>query len=163
MSDAAAAEELLGRSPERGGIGLELQRLQQVRSYPLREGLITKLDERLSLIVTDKGSTSAIAFSEVMQKLADDMRVDKLRLFRRWWANAKETDDNIFCHSPTQTINGFPYQCPREEGRQADLNPFDFADACDGYLGGKNSPDGRRGWASINPAAKPNTTSGSKR
>ena len=30
--------------------------------------------------------------------------------------------------------------------------------ACDGYLGGKNSPDGRRGWAAFNPAAKPNTT-----
>src|SRR6266478_9819610 len=27
----------------------------------------------------------------------------------------------------------------------------------DGYLGGRNSPEGARGWAKINPAAKPNT------
>jgi hypothetical protein len=138
MSTGATAEELLSRSPERGGIGLELQRLQQVPSFSkqgmlIREGLLNKLDERLSLIVTDKASTSAITFSEVMQKLADEMDVDKLSLFRRWWGTAKKTDDNIFCHSRSQTINGFPYQCPREEGRQADLNPFDCADACDGY------------------------------
>jgi hypothetical protein len=30
----------------------------------------------------------------------------------------------------------------------------------DGYLGGKNSPDGARGWAPINPAAAPNTHTG---
>ena len=29
--------------------------------------------------------------------------------------------------------------------------------ACDGRLGGDNTPDGRRGWAPINPAAAPNT------
>jgi hypothetical protein len=34
--------------------------------------------------------------------------------------------------------------------------------ACDGYPSGKNSADGRRGWAPINDAAKVNTyTSGS--
>jgi hypothetical protein len=32
--------------------------------------------------------------------------------------------------------------------------------ASDGYLGGKNSPDGARGWARINPAAAPNTYTG---
>lgn len=32
--------------------------------------------------------------------------------------------------------------------------------ACDGYLGQKNSPDGRKGWAPINDAAKPNTYTG---
>ena len=45
---------------------------------------------------------------------------------------AKDTPDNVFCNSASQ-INGFPYSCPRAEGRQADLNPFDGADACDGY------------------------------
>jgi hypothetical protein len=34
--------------------------------------------------------------------------------------------------------------------------------AADGYLGGKNSPDGARGWAPINSAAKPNTHTGTK-
>jgi hypothetical protein len=32
--------------------------------------------------------------------------------------------------------------------------------ACDGHLGGDNSPDGRKGWAPINPAAAPNTFTG---
>jgi len=42
----------------------------------------------------------------------------------------------------------------------------DSKSKCDGYLGGKNSPDGARGWAPVNDAAKPNTwtgNSGSKR
>ena len=83
MSTAAAAEELLSRSPERGGIGLDLQQLQFdegfIKSFSgrhVRGGLLNKLDERLSLIVTDKASTSAITFSEVMDKLAADMAAD---------------------------------------------------------------------------------------
>jgi len=32
--------------------------------------------------------------------------------------------------------------------------------ACDGYLGGKNSPDGGRGAAPINPAVAENTYTG---
>ena len=141
MSAAATAEELLSRSPERGGIGLDLQHLQFDQAFknagtPVRKGLLSKLDERLSIIVTDKASTSAITFSEVMGKLADDMRVDKLTLFRRWWETAKgqDTPNNLFCNS-AQQINGFPYQCPRAEGEQADVdvNPFDCANPCDGY------------------------------
>jgi hypothetical protein len=77
MSAAAAAEELLSRSPERGGIGLDLQQLQFDKEFsksgrPPRGDLLNTLDERLSIIVTDKASTSAITFSEVMDKLADD-------------------------------------------------------------------------------------------
>lgn len=138
MSAAAAAEELLSRSPERGGVGLELQQLQFNDDFnksgrPIRLGLLSKLDERLSIIVTDKASTSAITFSEVMDKLADDMRVDKLTLFHRWWDTAnKDTQDNLFCNS-AQQINGFPYRCPRDEGKQAHLNPFDCANPCAGY------------------------------
>lgn len=137
MGAVATAEELLSRSPERGGVGLELQLnagdtgwFQSFGGKPLREDL-KKLDERLSIIVTDKASTSAITFSEIMQKLADDMRVDKLTLFQRWWGTAKDTSAS-FCNSATQ-INGFPYQCPRAEGDQAVLNPFDCANACNGY------------------------------
>ena len=80
MSAAAAAEEFLSRSPERGGVGLELQRELQLERVeaPLPSGqtsarrTLNELDERLSIIVTDKKSTSAIRFSEVMEKLAAD-------------------------------------------------------------------------------------------
>ena len=113
MSAAAAAEELLSRSPERGGIGLELQQLKpKVPSFsqqgkPLREDLLNSANwtsgcPSLSPIKT---STSAITFSEVMQKLADDMQhVDKLALFHRWWATANRSQtatDNadLFCNS----------------------------------------------------------------
>jgi hypothetical protein len=133
MSAAAAAEELLSRPPERGGIGFDLQQLQfegEMSGKPVRKGLLSKLDERLSLIVTDKASTSAITFSEVMGQLADNMRTDKLTLFRRWWDTAKDTKGNLFCNSATR-INGFPYECPRDESEQ--LDPFDGANACDGY------------------------------
>jgi hypothetical protein len=95
------------------------------------------LDERLSLIVTDKASTSKIKFSEVMQKLADDLNVDKLALFQRWWDTAndrqnKVTDisDDVLCDSEREplenlsTKNGFFYRCPRDEGEQASTNPF---------------------------------------
>ena len=145
MSAAAAAEELLSRSPERGGIGLTSSsysstRTSTKRGKPVRGGLLNKLDERLSIIVTDKASTSAITFSEVMDKLADDMHVDKLTLFQRWWDTANEIPNgisdratNVFCNSETDVgaglskINGFPYQCPRAEGNQATLDPFDEA------------------------------------
>lgn len=137
MEAAATAQEFLSRSPERGGIGLELQlnaedpEFIQAFDQPLREDL-KKLDERLSIIVTDKASTSAITFSDIMQNLADDMRVDKLTLFRSWWDTANDKPDNVFCNS-TNRINGFPYQCPRKEGGQAALDPFDCADVCAGY------------------------------
>ncbi len=153
-SAVAAAEELLSRSPERGGIGLGLQQLQfhklqlpgppegvmpvipegvlpEFMAKPVREGLLGKLDERLSIIVTDQASTSAITFSEVMDKLADDMHVDKLTLFRHWWDTANKKSGNPFCNSDKQKLNGFPYQCPRAEGEQD--NPFDGSDPCAGY------------------------------
>ena len=138
VGDAATADELLSRSPERGGIGLELQlnvedagRSGSFIGNRLRDDL-KQFDERLSIIVTDKRTTSAITFSEVMHNLACDMRVDRLTLFRRWWETAKKTPDNVFCNSATQ-INGFPYRCPRDENRQAAIDPFDSTDACDGY------------------------------
>ncbi len=63
---------------------------------PPRDDL-DKLDERLSIIVTYKATTSAIRFSEVMDKLVADMRkqapdgeMDKLKLFRAWWDTANK-------------------------------------------------------------------------
>ena len=38
--------------------------------------------------------------------------------------------------------------------------PDSNTSAADGKLGGDNSPDGRRGWAPINPAAADNTYTG---
>ena len=143
MSAAAAAEELLSRSPERGGIGLELQLLRP-KVPPSGEvkpprGDLSKLDERLSLIVTDKESTKAIKFSEVMQKLARDVQIQDIDLFQRWWDTAndrknKATDvsADLLCDSEGEPSpagvspdkHGFPYQCPRDEGDQARTNPF---------------------------------------
>jgi hypothetical protein len=148
MSAEAAAEELLSRSPERGGIGYELEQLQFNKTFsksgePVRGGLLHNLDERLSIIVTDRASTSWITFSEVMDKLAADMHVDRLTLFQRWWDTAGKIPDgisveeraratNVFCNSETDVpvndlakINGFPYQCPRAESSQAFVDPFD--------------------------------------
>jgi hypothetical protein len=146
LSAAAAAEELLSRSPERGGVGLGLQRELQLREdlkspRPASRRLLkdlNELDERLSIIVTDKKSTSAITFSEVMEKLASDVHVDKRTLFRRWWDTANIAPGlsgyptNIFCDSQSKKVslklsekNGFPYECPRAEGQQANVDPFE--------------------------------------
>ena len=152
MSAVAAAEELLSRSPERGGIGLDLQQLPFDEPFiksgkRVRGGLLNKLDERLSIVVTDKASTSAITFSEVMDKLAaTDMHVPRLTLFQRWWDTAKTIPDgisdrgtNVFCNSETKQvnglskINGFPYDCPRKEGEQTALDPFDNEANGNGY------------------------------
>lgn len=145
MSAAAAAEELLNRSPERGGISLELQLLRpKVTPSGEVRGDLSKLDERLSLIVTDKRSTAAIKFSEVMQKLARDVQIKNgvqvkdIDLFQRWWDTAndrknKATDisASLLCDSEGEpspggvsTKHGFSYQCPRDEGDQAHTNPF---------------------------------------
>ena len=155
MSAAGAAEELLSRSPERGGIGLDLQLdkdfINRFSGKHVRKGLLSKLDERLSIIVTDKASTSAITFSEVMDKLAADMNVKKLTLFQRWWDTAGKIPDgisdeeraratNVFCNSETKhvasglsQINGFPYLCPRAERSQAFVDPFDNEANGNGY------------------------------
>src|SRR5262245_12603997 len=147
MSAAAAAEELLGRSPERGGIGLDIQQQQSDKAFdksgrPVRAGLLAKLDERLSIIVTDRDSTSAITFSDVMKNLAGDVNVNRLTLFQRWWDTAGEIPKgtseeeraratNVFCDYETSSfvglsrINGFPYLCPRAEKNQAMVDPFD--------------------------------------
>ena len=143
-SKVLESENLLSRSPERGGVGLgiqrELQRREELKSpLPATQPLLNdlnELDERLSIIVTDKNSTSAITFSEVMERLAGDVHVDKLPLFRRWWDTARKSPGlagdatNVFCDSQSKEVdslskkNGFPYRCPREEGLQADADPF---------------------------------------
>jgi hypothetical protein len=101
------------------------------------------LDERLCLIVTDKGLTNAIKLSEVMQNLARDLKVeagletDELALFQRWWDTANDrqhklTDvsDDVLCDSEGEpsgglsTKNRFFYHCLRAEGEQARTNPF---------------------------------------
>jgi hypothetical protein len=74
-----------------------------------------------------------------MDRLAADMNVDRLDLFQRWWATANESPTgksdcatpNAFCNCETgidvglSKINGFPYQCPRAEGEQSILDPFE--------------------------------------
>ena len=151
MGAATAGEGLLSRAPERGGVGLELQLNGTFEGKPPRPDL-HKLDERLSIIVTDKASTSAITFSEVMEKLADDMHVKKNTLFQRWWDTANKIPDgisdratNVFCNSESEQnevtelsrINGFPYECPREEGEQAKFDPFKN-EACPGPCRNEN-------------------------
>jgi hypothetical protein len=67
------------------------------------------------------------------------MQVDRLTLFQRWWDTANpipkgmsDRATNVFCNSESNVgdaglskINGFFYQCRREEGDQAAFDPFD--------------------------------------
>ena len=121
----AAAEESL--HSERGGIGVSTQELMDTTPR--------SIDVRRSLAVTDENILTSFSFQDVMQKLVNDAAVtgvDRLSLFRQLWdtQNMKpglglgaHCNDTV---SPTfgPTLNGLPYECPRQEGQQASADPF---------------------------------------
>jgi hypothetical protein len=78
------------------------------------------VDPRASLIVTDTSIVTAIPFQKLMNQLVTQSGVPGLTalgLFQSWWSTAlPPTCSPLF--------NGFPYECPRNEGSQATANPF---------------------------------------
>ena len=122
-----------------------IRRLSE-RASLLRGGLLNKLDERLSIIVTDKASTSAITSRKSCDKLADDMRCRQdSTCSRRWWDTATKFPDgmtrtaptNVFCNSETDVVSRsienqrLSLSMPkRQKGDQASVDPFTKRKRC---------------------------------
>jgi hypothetical protein len=78
------------------------------------------IDERRSLIVTDKVILDHFSFAEVMATLAgqaSDSGLSPLLLFRQWWTSQGKP--------PCLHVQlGFPYECREEAGKLAYDDPF---------------------------------------
>ncbi|HJP39428.1 MAG TPA: hypothetical protein QF499_09915 [Gammaproteobacteria bacterium] len=94
------------------------------------------VDPRRSLMVTEVDVvTRAISLREVMDKLVDDSgdsNLNRRRLWAQWWDTqntgpglglGSHCDDQIDPQG-NPTLNGFPLDCPRNEGSEVSSNPF---------------------------------------
>jgi hypothetical protein len=95
------------------------------------------VDVRRSLMVTEVNVLRrAVSLREVMGKLANDSGINGLtprRLWAQWWdtQNANpgigpgpHCDDRVDSMG-NPILNGFPLDCPRNEGSEVSSNPFD--------------------------------------
>ena len=144
MSAAATAEELLSRSPERGGIGLDLQRDEdfiksvQRDRQAYEEDFSTSLTRGCPSLSQIKPPRRPSPSRKSWVSWLKTWVSARLTLFQRWWDTANKFPDgisdcatNVFCNCKTDIVaglskmNGFPYQCPRAEGNQSTLDPFE--------------------------------------
>jgi hypothetical protein len=121
-------------NPERRGIGTK--RSDEIRKYSGKhKAKEVAIDERKSLFITDVDILKHFTFDELMAKLVHDSgnsTLTKERLFKQWWDTAnKKTEFNLGlggpnCDSPEikDLLNGFAYECPRDEGDQVKSQPF---------------------------------------
>ncbi len=97
----------------------------------------TNVDPRRSLMVTEVDViNNAISLGEVMDKLALDsgiQNLDRDQLWAQWWdtqnpgpglGSGSNCNDHIDTNGMA-TLNGFPLDCPRNEGSEISHNPFD--------------------------------------
>ena len=115
---------------ERRGIGLE----------PASSvGATFTIDSRRSLAVTDQNIVDLFTFQELVDRLVSPGSVagltSPLDFFEHWWdtQRAGASGTGWHCNNPGTVFNGFPYECPRPEGAQADTNPFVVPPNSDGY------------------------------
>jgi hypothetical protein len=96
------------------------------------------IDPARSLLVTDPAVLARFPLQTVLNTLlvdADTSAQTPLDLYRRWWDSQNKAagayfPDAIHCDdtknaSGAPSINGFPIQCPRNEGVLAASHPFD--------------------------------------
>jgi hypothetical protein len=96
------------------------------------------IDERRSLMITDEEILEPFAFRRVLAILAGGSAGElsasaALDLFHQWWDTQNDTANAVgpgpHCDSETiegaPAMNGFPLFCPRAEGGQASINPFE--------------------------------------
>ncbi len=95
------------------------------------------VDPARSLMVTDAAVLARFSLKRVFDQLlslADVSGPDALGLYQRWWDSQNASlggvfPDAIHCNDEVNaagapSINGFPIQCPRNEGALALSNPF---------------------------------------
>ncbi|MFT3767252.1 MAG: hypothetical protein QM820_17275 [Minicystis sp.] len=90
------------------------------------------VDPARSLFVTDLPTMSKFGFQRVMDALITTAGVapqTSLQLYQQWWdlnndAAHGASASNPHCDDNGGTVNGFPVECPRQEGALAFTNPF---------------------------------------
>ncbi|MBS2019342.1 MAG: hypothetical protein JST00_41145 [Deltaproteobacteria bacterium] len=99
------------------------------------DGGAAALDLRKSFAVTDQALLTGFTFKRVVDKLTAEATtpVTSRALYTQWWdtqhtkaqgiATGPHCDDALMSGVPS--FNGFPWQCPRNEGDLAQTNPFD--------------------------------------
>ncbi len=84
-----------------------------------------------SLFVTDSVALGRFSFNRVMSQIVARGNVGKqspLSVYQQWWdtqndaSHAKTTGPH--CDDSATTVNGFPIDCPRQEGMLAATDPF---------------------------------------
>ena len=98
----------------------------------VEQGLV---DPSRSLAVTDLDILKPFTFERVMDQLVATSGVvgaDKHTLFKQWWDTQNpgpglglgpHCDDEITAGQPS--LNGYPWECPRGEGYQIGVDPYD--------------------------------------
>lgn len=110
---------------------------QSTANAPVCRPLPVDIDPRRSLFVTELDVLEqAISLEDVLDALANDIgnpAVGPDTLWRQLWDTQNEApglgfgfhcDDQVDS-SGTPALNGFPIQCPRNEGAEASVDPFD--------------------------------------
>ncbi|WP_437809809.1 hypothetical protein [Sorangium sp. So ce1078] len=94
---------------------------------------IPNVDISRSLMVTDAAALARFPLQNVLDDLLSKAGAgpSALELYQRWWDSQNASPgvfaDAIHCDADNATINGFPVQCPRNEGVLASSDPFDSA------------------------------------
>jgi hypothetical protein len=96
------------------------------------------IDERRSLMITDEEILKPFAFRRLMTVLAgggagDPSSAAALDLFHQWWDTqndaANAVGPGVHCDAEmvdgVPAMNGYPLFCPRAEGGQASVDPFE--------------------------------------
>ncbi len=104
---------------------------------PVCPAVPADVEPRRSLFVTDLEILQHFELEQVMNQLARQSRVPGLQaidLWSQWWNTQNPAgpgvgpgphcDDQVD-QAGNETLNGFPYQCPRAEGGEASVDPFD--------------------------------------
>ncbi|MED5261074.1 MAG: hypothetical protein VX574_01565 [Myxococcota bacterium] len=104
---------------------------------------IHDVDPSRSLFVTERAvleHPDMFTLEDLLNEIAEDSgdpTLDALTIWKQWWDTQNEDipgeslelgahcDDQVDPQDPSvRTINGFPIDCPRNEGREVGLNPF---------------------------------------
>lgn len=130
----AVEEHTESLNPERRGIG----------AMPLPElgpsAMAITVNVRRSLAVTDDAILSRFPLEAVMNQLVATSGVPttSLDLFHQWWDTERPAPGlgmGPNCDSPgVANMNGFNFTCPRREGDQALVDPFQDPMSSDAYL-----------------------------
>ena len=94
------------------------------------------IEPRRSLFVTDLEVLDHFELEQVLGQLARQSGVPGLQaidIWEQWWNTQKPgppTEPDPRCNDELDadgnaSLNGFPYQCPRAEAGEADVDPFD--------------------------------------